>query len=90
MPELYTWHELGGGVQLLPYFSFPAEQLVPGELVTDGTMRWGALYFASPDTSGEWVEIAWMEGPLRFDAAGSSSGDRVQGSYEAVLWAPAW
>jgi hypothetical protein len=90
MAELYTWHELGGGVQLLPYFSFPAEQLVPGELVTDGTMRWGALYFASPDTSGEWVEIAWMEGPLRFDAAGSSSGDRVQGSYEAVLWAPAW
>jgi hypothetical protein len=88
--EIGCFWDLGGGVQLLPYFTIQAHDFHIGSLRTDQTRTYGGLFYASPDTGGRFVSAAWMEGDLWLDAARIEEGAPVSGGFQGLLWSPAW
>jgi len=76
------------GSQLAQYIYLPPDELAPGELYTDFMVRRAALYYNDWSMGDSWATASWVEGTLTLDEA--EPGGTVRGSYEGILWQPAW
>jgi hypothetical protein len=84
---LYCWHGYGTA-ELLSYITMPAGELQPGTIPIEHTVHRLGFYYS--EGGGNWQSVSWVEGELVMDAADTTTGGAVEGSFSGTLWEPAW
>ncbi len=86
---IHCVHPAGAnGAQLMSYNALPPDELAPGTIDFEYTVRRSVWYYTDDSMGGNWTDISWVEGTMQLDEA--SPGGTVRGSFTGTLWSPAW